>query len=460
MSDTVVNTSRVRVESITAISLLTFYFAAFLLYAAVRIISFQSIEEPRLWPDSRVYLKIASEPLWSSSFWAGGRPWTTPLVYKVLRNDLPSIARFQLGLSILCWGLLALAVARAVRSPWIKPIAFGMILLFSLSAEVIMWDGVILSDSISISLMALLIAGGLWLLEGWGWFKAAAVALVAFTWAFARDTNAWILLMIAGALSVGATVRVIQGRYLLLAAAFAVIFAVNDVTANRANRWEVAFMNIVGLRILPSPEPTAYFAARGMPVTPALMERKNKKTWTDNWAFARDPALQSFRDWMYERGKSTYMRFLLSHPAFTIQEPLRHPEELLASELRNYAPVKFSAILKGVLAEAIYPKKWALLWIWAAVLAVGLAVGLRLWTFNPAVVIALLLIVLAYPNAALQWHGDPNEIDRHGLQAGMHLRLGIWLLLIFAADMLVNHNGKTRAVVNDASSKRPARNRS
>jgi hypothetical protein len=42
----------------------------------------------------------------------------------------------------------------------------------------------------------------------------------------------------------------------------------------------------------------------------------------------------------------------------------------------------------------------------------------------------------------------------------MHLRLGIWLLLIFAADMLVNHDGKSRAVANDASSKRPARNRS
>jgi hypothetical protein len=109
-------------------------------------------------------------------------------------------------------------------------------------------------------------------------------------------------------------------------------------------------------------------------------------------------------------------------------------------------------VLKGALAEAIYPKEWALLCIWAAALAVGLAVGLRLWTFNPAAVIALLLIVLAYPHAVLQWHGDPNEIGRHGLQAGMHLRLGIWLLLIFAADILVNHNGKTKIVAKDASS--------
>lgn len=442
MSDTVVQTYRVEFKAIAGIGL-TLYVALFLLYVAVRIINLQAVQEPRVFPDTRVYTNIATQSYRDLSFWVGGRPWTVPLVYKLLRKDFPSIARVQLGLSIVCWMLLAVAVARAVKSPGLKPLALGIVLLFSLSTEVILWDAVVLSDSISISLMALLIAGGLWLLEGWNGFKVAALAAVAFGWAFARDTNAWILLMIAGALFIAAAARLIQARYLVLAGAFAVIFIMNDLSANYAKRWHIAFMNVVGMRILPSPERTAYFAERGMPVTPVLLERRDKKAWDDGWAFTKDPALQSFRDWMYAHGKSTYIRFLLSHPAFTIQEPLRHLEQLLSSEMRRYGPNDFSPILEGALAEVIYPKQWALFWIWATAATVGLALGLRVWTLNPAFVVALALIIVTYPHAALQWHGDPNEIGRHGLQAAIHLRLGIWLLLIFAADALILRSGNT-----------------
>ena len=49
----------------------------------------------------------------------------------------------------------------------------------------------------------------------------------------------------------------------------------------------------------------------------------------------------------------------------------------------------------------------------------------------------LVLIFLAYPHAAIAWHGDANDVGRHALLAGVHLRLGLWLLLIFLLDMLI-----------------------
>jgi hypothetical protein len=302
---------------------------------------------------------------------------------------------------------------------------------------IILWDGIMLCDSVSLSLMALFIASWLWLLEGWDLRKAALLVALAFLWSFVYDTNAWAVLIIAALLLTGVTARRFQGRYVLIASAFAVIFAVNDVSANRAHRWVVAFMNNVGMRILPSSEKTAYFAELGMSITPALMERTEKKAWSDNWAFFKDPALQQFRDWLYARGKSSYLRFLLSHPAMTIQEPLRHPEELLAPELGRYAPIGFSPILQGALAEVIYPKKWVLLWVWAAAIVLGLIAGLRTWRYNIAFLAPLGLILLVYPHAALIWHGDPNEIGRHALQVGVYFRLGLWVLLLFAADALL-----------------------
>ena len=434
-----------RLETIKAAIHPALYLILFLACAALRVVNFDALQEVRSFPDICVYTKLVSRSLFDLSFWAGPRPWTTPLVFKLLGNDPPSIAAFQLTFSIVSWGLLALCVARVVRFSWLKPVAFGFIVLFSLSAEIIMWDGVLLSDSISLSFMALFIAVWLWGLESWRWHKAALIVLVALFWSFARDTNAWIVLMTAGALMIGAAAGQIQRCYVLIAATLAIVFAVNDYSANRARRWVVAFMNNVGLRILPFPERSEYFERLGMPVTPALIGRAGKKAWHDDWAFLKGPELEDFRQWLYARGKSSYMRFLLSHPGMTIQEPLRHPEQLLAAELRNYAPAGFSPILRGAVAEIVYVKKWSLLCIWAAAIALGLALGVGIWTHNIAAVVPLALIVLAYPHGALVWHADPNEIERHALEAAVHFRLGLWLLVLFVSDLIICHRRSGRS---------------
>jgi hypothetical protein len=412
------------------------YLVLFLAYAALRLVNFDTLQEVRSFPDTPVYTKLASRSLFDPTFWAGARPWTVPLVFKLLGNDPSSIAVVQLIFSIASWGALALRVAGAVQFAWLRAFAFGVMLLFSLSAEIAIWDGVLLPDSISLSFMALLIAGWLWLLESWRWYKAVLIVLVALLWSFTQDTNAWVVLMAAAAIMIGAAAGRIQSRYVLIAVGFAVVFAANDYTANRARRWVVAFMNNVGLRILPNPERTEYFVQAGMPVTPVLMGRAGKKAWTDDWAFVDAPELEEFRQWLRARGKTTYMRYLLSHPAMTIQEPLRHPELLLAPELRNYAPAGFAPILHGTLAETIYARKWALLWIWAAAIAFGWALGSRIWKHNILFVLPMGLIFLAYPHAVLVWHADPNEIARHAFRAGVHLRIGLWLFILFATDLL------------------------
>ena len=436
--------SGVQLKGIGSVIHPALYLASFLAYTALRLGNFNALGEVRAFPDTPVYLKLASRSLFDMVFWAGPRPWSTPLVFKLLGNDPPSIGIFQLTFSIVSWGLLALCVARAVQFFWLKPVAFGLILVFSLSADIIMWDGVLLPDSISLSLMALLIAGWLWLLESWRWYKAALVMLVASVWSCTQDTNAWVLLIAAAALLIGAAAGRVQHRYGVVAVAFAVVFAVNDYSANRAHRWVVAFMNNVGLRVLPFTERTEYFARAGMPATPALMGRAGKKAWSDNWAFFKNPELEEFRQWLYARGKLTYMRFLISHPAMTIQEPLRHPELLLAAELRNYAPAGFAPIIGGPLAEIVYAKKWALLCIWAGAVAFGLASGLRIWRQNILFIVPLALILLAYPHGVLVWHADPNEIDRHAFRAGVHFRLGLWLLVVLAADLIIAQTRNAR----------------
>jgi hypothetical protein len=220
----------------------------------------------------------------------------------------------------------------------------------------------------------------------------------------------------------------------------ALLFIANEVSQSYSRRWITPFFNVIGRRILPNAESTASFAQLGMPITPALMRRSGQLAWDQNWAFFRDPALQEFRDWAYHRGKLSYAWFLLSHPVMTIQEPLRNIEALMAPKLTAkssyYWSNSFSSILTGFVAEVIYFQKFTLLWVWASGLMFGFAFVVAVRIGEPRWFIPLILIMLAYPHAAIVWHGDPNDIG--ALQAGVHFRLGLWMLLLFAADQDTN----------------------
>lgn len=419
------------------------YIAMFLAVSGLRVLNLSSVEV-REFPDTKGYTNKASLPLFSCcrfgplGWWMLGRSPTVPLFYKLAGNVPHSIAILQVSLSILSWGFLAMLVSRALQTDWLKLAVFLIILLFSLSDDIMIWDGFLLSDSISLSLMALLVGSWLWLLEKWDWRKAALMLIVAFLWAFSRDTNAWVIFILACLLiTVGSLSR--SRHYLFIAAVFVMFFTANEISQNYSRRWVTAFINVVARRILPNPEWTAYFAQRGMPVTPALMSLSGQLAWSQDWIFYKDPALKEFRDWVYRSGKSSYTRFLLAQPAITIQEPLRNIEGLVAPKLSYYGSPGFSPILTGALAEVIYFKKWALLWVWASGIIVGSAFVIAIQENKLRWLVPLTLVILAYPHAAVAWHGDPMDIGRHALQAGVHFRLGLWMLLLFAGDMMLAH---------------------
>ena len=455
-------------EKIKPIAISAICLAVFLACAGLRLLNGGGIEEVRRFGDTGDYTQKADWPLWSwgqhtgplrgiMTWWLQGRSPTVPLFYKMAGNVPRNIVILQLSFSILSWGLLAVVVSRAIQFSWLKPFAFLIILLFSLSDHIIMWDGALLSDSISLSLLALFIASWLWLLENWHWRRAALMLAVAFLWVFSRDTNAWIILMLAALLLlIGRFSR--SRRCLLIASVFVVFFLANEVSQSYSHRWVEPFYNIILQRILPNAEWTASFARLGMPVTPALMQRSGQLAWSQNWSLYSDPAFREFRDWAYHRGKSSYARFLLEHPVMTTLEPLRNIEALIAPKLTAKASYywsnSFFPILTGFIAELIYFQKFALLWVHAAGLLFGVVFAFALRQQEPKWFIPLTLIMLAYPHLAIVWHGDSNDIGRHALQAGVHFRIGLWILILFACDRMLLQT-TTPPLVMTSSERRP-----
>lgn len=430
--------------------------AIFVLYAGLRVVDLYTDFEVIGFPDSEDYLAKADWPVFSGGTVAGlydgaaawlkrGRSPVVPLLYKLLGKTPAAIATFQLLLSLASWGLLALFVSRAVGPPLLRLGAFMVLLLFSLHEQIVIWDRFLLSDSIAISLFALFIASWLWLLEEWHWGKAALVVLVGGLWTFTRDTNAWEIAMLAGFLIVVA-LWWRSPRYLLIGVAFALCFLGNEASQNSAQRWVTPFVNVLGKRVLPDPDRTEYFAGHGMPVTPAVMQLSGQLAWSQDLFYYNSPDLEGFREWVETRGKSTYLRFLLSHPDYAFLAPFREPDYFVDPQLEYFfaKTPQHSPLLPAPVAQAVYPTAGLfLLWVPALLVATGFLVAAparrAIW------LVPFLLVLSAYPHAAIAWHGDANGTERHALLAGIQLRLGLWLILLLAADGLLRHPGRKKA---------------
>ncbi len=145
------------------------YAAAFLviLYTFIQIkLSYAGFNSEWIYRDTLSYVQASELSLGSASFWVGERSFTLPLFYKLVgvntgNYDTPEIMVrvrvVQTWISIFSWVLLAAALCALFRQRWLRPVIFGLVLFFSLGAEISQWDSLLLSESLSFSLFALLV---------------------------------------------------------------------------------------------------------------------------------------------------------------------------------------------------------------------------------------------------------------------------------------------------------------
>ena len=412
------------------------YAALFLITAILRIRNFYQVPAYAQLNDTAGYLMNAAEPLFSLNFWAGIRPFTIPLFYKIF-NDLNTATVVQLAISLVCWGLLALCYARITRTAWLKPVSFGIVLLFSMSTDIILWERYILSDSLSISLFALLTACMIWLLAEWHLIRAVLLCVVVFFFAFTRESNAWLVMMIALTL-IGAWVIFKRNRrYLALGLIFLTIFYLSNLTTSIGKRWAAPFFNTFAERILTDYNKLKFFEKNGMPITPEVLSLARQHGVNNNDVFFYAPELQEFRDWYYANAKSAYMRFLLNDFGRRIEEAVEGSPYMVASYTQIYWPEDFSPILDGWLAQVIYQKDYPWLLIIYTTLLVGVTIPIMLYEKQSNWIVPVFLILLSYPHAFIIYHGDTNELSRHAVIMGIQYRLGGWLVILTALDYAI-----------------------
>ncbi len=408
-----------------------------------------------IWNDSTAYAAVARGPLSSLALWAGQRPPLTPLLIKTVGSEA-SLPTVQAVIAALAWGILAWTVGRLVSAGWRRVAAVFVILAFASTVPITQWNRSALSESVSMSLLALVFAASIWCARRMSWPRIAGLVLVCAAFAAARDAQVWTVAAIGLAVGIDAAWlglrrgrpgrhsphpdpeatrvnRVAARRAGVLAGCLLAVVVLTEWGTLSSHRTSEDVADVLFVRVFPFPDRVAWFAAHGMPEQTQIDQLAHADPAPAHQAKVvgfppTDPQFAALQHWITNQGPGTYLWWLVSHPWYVISEPLLRPERsynFAQGNLSFYAPLDNP--MRSPLTSVLWPP--ALELVVLAILAVVVGVLSGTWRLRAWRTVAVLsgIGVLAM---LVAWHGDGQEVTRHAIEGFAQVRLGVWILVI------------------------------
>jgi len=404
-------------------------------YAVLRAWA-EASTDPQLFPDSGGYLNPGSA--------VTPRPFLLPFVYDVFTSDGSRVAA-QCVFGTIAWGTLAVVVSSQIKTSILGYLTLATFLAFGLIPELLVWDGALLSESVSLSLAALLVALLAIIVRRPTTVGLVGFGVVATAWVFTRDANAPVLLFLCLPLAVVIGSRVSWTRAGVVAGVAVALFALSTVSVDARKSWQQPMVDVIGQRILPDRGLREYFADHGMPTTPRVLDLSGEKASSHNWAFYD---IHPFMKWVHDDARQTYARYLVTHPGYTLDGPWQDREVILSgtppteSSFRQVLPFHNLLYFAGLNKIALWTLVVLLL---AGVVAMRYGWD-RLWA------VPLVLIASTIPQAIYVYQASALEVGRHSMTLAIMLRLGLIWLLFLAIDRILiaerNRKTKPRGAVN------------
>jgi hypothetical protein len=428
---------------------------AYTVFAAVRVAAIAG-RPVGIFDDTYGYLNL--------SFVGHGRPWVVPLLYNVISADgLRIVAQCAIG--IVCWCGLAYVAASVVQRTPLKVIIAAGVLVVGASPQVTRWDLALLSESLALSLTAAAIA--CWILFAMRATTGRMVAVWAITllWAFTRPAHLMLLPVLLVLLLVSLSWR--SGRRLrgaLLCALVPVAIWGAVSVRNDPGMTEFNVDSILDIRMLANADRAHYFAEHGMPLTRSMLRFhgvvRRDSVGPSLVRYARIPTGfkvpvivaaggRPFIRWMRDKGPTTYVEWLASHPKYTFVEPLQHLDDLVTADLQSITPAFESrSVLPSFLTSPIYESFGFYLFAFAAALLSAIVAVLRR-LFSRPLTIAWCVIASSVAMLYIVWLGSAIEGARHAIVASVASRIGLLLVLTFTADLYLTARRKGLATADD-----------
>ncbi len=381
------------------------------------------------------------------------RLWTVPLLYTIFPSDPLRIAA-QVILAGCAWWVLALVASRLVEEPRVRLGLRIVLLALGLVGPIASWNSTILSDSVAISLTVLLI--GCWLLRQHHptWPTTAVVLVVTLFWTFTRNDLVIVGVWITVLFLVWTIWRHRSWMNFILAVGLVLISAYGlEINGRNPYVSDANIADIIEGRVLPNPDWTIWWLQHGMPDSAAIQATENG---TFGHALMTMPAFQA---WLTADGTRTYYEFMVSHPVYTLYDPLPDFSGELASLLvpnrtpyvytqPNPSPSMLSPdanygrhrdILPSVIEELLFEQGQIGDVTLLAFCAFGLAyVARRRYGRDPRMGLVMIIALSAIPQGFLVWlGGGDGETDRHAIVLAVTLRVGLWIVAGLALDRIL-----------------------
>ena len=422
-------------------------------------------QEPRLFPDSAVYLQTAALPT-ELDHLHYPKPFTVPAVYRQVDANPERIVALQRELAFASWWLFGLTLFATLRRTRARALALVIAVGFVLAPLRLGWTATILSESITDSLMALVLAAALGLSLAATRLRrgrrrtaacaalAAAVAILGGAWIFSRDSNAIAALVMVGFAAIAwRPHRTVGSRAwgLSLAAVVVVLSLLSirsagvtpstptDIGWNRdwqpeaLPRAALPMINNLFHRVLTDPEAVAFFRDHGMPWSDELAGFAGYWAVDHESRFLKDPTFVPVLRWLRDHGTSTWALWLLEHPLDRADEVIAAQWSLLGDDaLWGYMPRRWRPVWRdhGV-ADFVRHVPTRHFFILLLIVAAPLMVrGAR----APVRGIAGCVIAGALVAIPAAYYGDAMEVERHCYGSAQQLVIGLLLLALARAD--------------------------
>ncbi len=414
-----------------------------------------------VYPDTRVYEQMTSMPVLNGHFWAGQALKTpgVPLFWKILPGSTGTAAPIaQWLVSVAAWLVLAAVVATTLRGRRFRVVGFAVVLAFGLTPLVAQWDGVLLTESIAISVTVFFLAALILVLTRPNWWTAALVLGIAAYGAIARDQNSVfeLLMLVPVAVALVWRNRRLLPLGLALAGGAVVVFAGSTAAVDHRGN-EIGTAENVAIRVLPDRATLRYFRARGMPLLPNMYSLLINNRYPPRH-FYEVPELASFRHWASTRGNNVYLTWLATHPDASLGEPLRNLDRIVAPAttpadgLDSFKPRGYSNTLPEFVRSFLYPQTGWLVVGWMCIVAAVAALAAIQGYARRAWLVPALVLASTVPMGIFIWNADALGRERHVLLVGVFGRLAMWMLVLYVLDAYLAARRQPEAEAEPAGS--------
>jgi hypothetical protein len=374
----------------------------------------------RGFPDCYDYLNQSRLSFFNSDFFftTSGqvvypRTFAIPLIYKLVGSDPESIVAWQKIIYSVSVSFFSYCGTVLFTKYFLKYIWVICSFLVLGSWANLGWTQVLLSESLGLSFFLIWLGSFILLKKTWSTPILVLHILFLILTAFSRDNLPYFLLVfyasdIAVRFLLKEGIKFPVTAFLITAS----IFFIQNRLSQIGGRHRLPLTNTIITRIVPHKNYLNWFKEKGLPMTDSLQKNFSNINPEDEsrvkvYGLYSDTAYKPFFNWILTEGKSTYIKFILTHPRyfFMLDEDMSAMNRKLFADNTFYYNTTpgYSLILSRA-----FPLFTPLLLLILLVLLVPVLIKskTKLIRFMQLIICFLLMILLNY-------NADTFEVGRH-----------------------------------------------